>query len=1081
MIKGKKILLSVLFTVFLICVSAFFSLGAGAEAESVETLTGEITVSDSLKEEYSTGESVDLPSLKSVAGFDAEEYKISVQYVKPDGIRVERTFKKDEEATFRFTKEGDYFVVYEVAGVNGSESYVEKTCVKEGNYIEIGYIPRTISPGAQIEMPEIKAFSGDKTYPCETNVKLPDGKIVKPDDKFTFEMAGTYVFECSAEIGEEVCRKTKIVECIIGFKDLFKGDIIRAEHNTDSPDYIKESCNGVKITANTGATFRFANPVDLNAVGGEKNLFGFIPVVNKKADYKTFSVKLTDVYDSENVLEICFRDADGNSDFMWNFPLSYLSAGVDGVLGGYQSGNSINFKPYGTVVENSFNGGLYEGYEMTNVFAVQFDYAQRKIYTDYKQGFAGRALVMDFNDRNLLAGNIWEGFTTGEVWMDFCFPSLASSASVIITEVCGVKLSGEEITDSVKPIIYPETRSEYLENGFPDALAGEKYAVPAAYATDMISGACEVEAVVLDASGNIIKTENGFFVPVSAGNYKLRYTAKDIYGNTETRVFDIAAKNSLPQRKAEITSAEKYYAGEPFRLPEIRVTGKSGIVEYSFEALFNGKTAVADENNYFTFYETGTLELRLNVSDYFGSETISVKISVEAPDAPVIDVKNVPISAFKGKNLKLPDFTATDYAGGTSCRKSVYVNGLILDDSLTYAVKNTDEVLYVEYIARAGVKETIKEFTVNVLESSEFIDVIIADSHVTAQTRGDTGVAFSAASDFKISMPAPLYFNGLTVDFKLSAEHAGRAELNFTDFETRTKNINLSFFKAGEGRVNVSLNGGELYSMQGSFTNSGTTLDLVFQDGKIYNYGNALMSVTHYADGRVFDGFGGGKVLAELKLCDVTDVSELILYKVANQSFITIGSFRNDAGPVINYNQTMSNTLISINTPVSVSAAESSDVFTGAADVKVKITSPSGKIITNDADAGSPVSFLASEYGKYTIVYSSTDIFGGYTEDLFVYQVTDEIPPEITVLGSVKDTYGLGEEISVPDAFATDTVDGEATLIIYLFDESYNMTKIETGGGTISLNKAGKYKLVYLAYDAEYNMSRVELSFSVTE
>lgn len=1074
--KIAKLLLFVVAAVSLVS-GMFFTVSAsesGFEADFV------------LQSEYALGETVELPSVS----YNGEPCRVSVQYQNGESVRIMAQFAAGESAFYTFGKTGSWYVVYEA--VTAAGVYAEKydISVAEMPYIEVSGLAQQVSLGSSIARPAARLTQGGAE--CGLTITCPDGTVYPDSQTIEFDQVGIYKFTFTANDGTNTYTKTQNVECTLAYGDLFYGDGMHfSRSNTDGPDYAEET-NGVLIEAAAGSSVRFRNPINLSSLAPEQSILAF-HILNDSdtIDYNQISIVLTDVYDSSNQVTVTYIATPAGTAMPWNYALTYMMAGTGGIYGGYSQGN-LNMYPYGSVVFNSFHGARgnnanYECYylpglnsfEKLQPFNFGMDMENGLVTTQTGQDAPGSTFtVIDLYDSET-TGIEWEGFATGEVYMDIVFPASGRNPRILVTEVAGESFSGDIVNDRNKPVISIASDAEYGDV-LPDALTGAEYSVPAASATDTFTGSCPVVCSMVNVStGERTGISSGTFVPETAGEYRIEYVAEDVFGNSQTRSLYFEAKDSIPEISVIMDNTD-FYAGVAFKLPEFGVRGGSGRLEYTAETFFEGEAVQPDENGYFLFEKTGAMTLKLTVKDYLGTKTVSEQIDIVAQPKPVLNVYNVPVSACVGETLYFGDFTAADYLSGKDCYTTVYVNGMRLEKDRLYTVKEMDTALCVEYIAISETAETVKSYNVNVYQKGDYPAAFAAECSVEAAMAGDSGFSFTSANDFAVTAPSPLTVGNLRLEFRLACT-ADRVDLLLYDYFTRSKAVRLSFTRRDGLTSYLQINGkGPLYIVDGGFNNAQTVVSLTFNGNTLVSGSVPVTQITEYEDGRLFDGFGDGKAIVQFRVTGNSASSSVYVYRLANQSFISVGQFFSDSGPVLRWSGAMRTQTVKQNHRLTVYSADSTDVFTGGAEVRVTVTAPSGIKLLDGADCSENRTFVLTEFGRYSIEYTATDDFGNRSRETFIVTVADSTPPDIVVTGSLSDTYRAGDSAVIPRAFAVDFSDPNARVIAYIYDKSFSY-KTVTPGERYTFEEAGEYTLVYLAYDETLNFARHEIKITVTE
>jgi hypothetical protein len=139
-------------------------------------------------------------------------------------------------------------------------------------------------------------------------------------------------------------------------------------------------------------------------------------------------------------------------------------------------------------------------------------------------------------------GNEWQGFTTGEVYLQVKMKNSSGTSGMIVSEVAGESMSGELSAGSMPAGYFLDSEEK---GQIPNAIIGLDYRVPeVSYYVDTLEGKVhepqysaklykEIFAPMLIEE---LPLEDGVdskysFVPTEKGQYKLVYTVKDQAGN----------------------------------------------------------------------------------------------------------------------------------------------------------------------------------------------------------------------------------------------------------------------------------------------------------------------------------------------------------------------------------------------------------------------------------------------------------------------------------------------------------------------------------------------------------------------
>ncbi len=157
-----------------------------------------------------------------------------------------------------------------------------------------------------------------------------------------------------------------------------------------------------------------------------------------------------------------------------------------------------------------------------------------------------------------------------------------------------------------------------------------------------------------------------------------------------------------------------------------------------------------------------------------------------------------------------------------------------------------------------------------------------------------------------------------------------------------------------------------------------------------------------------------------------------------------------------------------VGSEVKLPSASATDNVDGSVAVHVWVTGPNGEAVTLTDNT-----FIPTEKGDYTVVYSASDERGNnsnqtYTVKVFAQGETIDLQaPEITIDGEVPATGTVGSEVKLPSATAQDNLDGQVAV-------SIEVTGPDGAGVAVKDNAfvpqtAGNYTVTYTASDEAGN------------
>ncbi|MBQ6921795.1 MAG: hypothetical protein IJQ66_01770 [Clostridia bacterium] len=224
--------------------------------------------------------------------------------------------------------------------------------------------------------------------------------------------------------------------------------------------------SGLKVTLASGDVFTYNEPIDLsgqttNITGMETNerdnivCFYVIPETQGIADVYDVKVRLTDVYDEDNFIEIVVY-ANSTDENEATGQALYAGARAS-VQENYAGAHYLDYSNTGMISDRIFKdvdyytlGGYWSnlvtfaapnGYENVRPFSFAINYSEKILY-----GFDQEATntmwcthrLADLDDSDYF-DTLWDGFTTGEVYLSIYSDFYVNSSfTFVITEILGV-------------------------------------------------------------------------------------------------------------------------------------------------------------------------------------------------------------------------------------------------------------------------------------------------------------------------------------------------------------------------------------------------------------------------------------------------------------------------------------------------------------------------------------------------------------------------------------------------------------------------------------------------------------------
>lgn len=1040
----------------------------------------EIIVSEGIGARFGIGHTLRIPS--ATVNGSAADIVVTVQR----GGKVLECFRDVGETNlFKLTDIGDYNVIYTYKNELGNIDSVSYR-------VECADIPALIYPnlpekisfgsGASVYVGETEAVFGEEKKIAELAITSPDGTSVSlnEDSMFIPTVVGTYKFVYTAVFGEQTLSQTYYINAVYSADGLFENVSDVDEFVNDMPIkyLVEEGVNGLGVIGKTNnMTVRFKNAIDLNHIDPKKDFIRLQPLSGDGyAPFASIIITLTDAHDASRSVKVRFQDNGQYAYAMVNFDGRFLGRSNEA-----SSDGLIRVNEYGTVMGSTFQPDNYSGKFQ---FAFQINYEEKQ-FTIWQQDIRGgelvnikQELILDADDISHVGdGNSWGGFTTGEVFVSISVPYMYGKGGFIISEIGGKTIGGKTLTDNSEPDISLKLSPEY--EVMPKGIAGMKYFVPEPFANDFYAGNRAVTVSVLKEDGGvwneiIADLKESEFIPESAGNYRIVYSTSDYAGNAATLTKDVTVETSLPALNAEyVSQPERAVVGNSYLLPEIAVSGGSGILKSETEVFYNNQKVNVGSSGRIYLNDIGKIRIEVTISDYLKQQAKKTfEINVRASREPIISVEGVPDSVRLDGTLTLPDFTAYDFNYGSDedgfyADRKILVNGTEIDlETRTFKVTSTDPIKVV-YQAESDGMIAKKEFTINVVAGN----YIFGDKEITIEKEQSfTTIGFS--ENTVLSFANPVTADDLLIKFGIVAEKNkfGYIDIVFEDYYNSKISLFVRLTPKDDksSYLEVNANTGKRISVPGSFSSEDAMFGLILDNSGCFianEEGAKIANFDRTSSGDDFYGFPSGGVRVRISFGNVTAESEIRLYRLSNQSFATFNGQYSDAAPVPTYYGDLINTSIQKGEEFTVPAAAGFDVFNGVANVTVTVTGPNGTIL-DKVPANKDYTVTGSEYGDYSINYIISD--GARTaRTFFTIHVTDNEPPVITVNGNIAGEASLGVEFAIPGATVTDNM--TENLTVYIFVLTPGGKYISVKENTYEFTEKGAHKVIYYAVDEDYN------------
>lgn len=965
-----------------------------------------------------------------------------------------------------------------------------------------GAIPDVVVRGGAIDMPKATATKDGVTKTAIVSIYDPAGKLAATGgESFIPTATGEYTVRYRVNFDKTYTQDATFT-VVAQTSGVFRGDdtiTVTPQTHTDSALF-KTDFEGVLLTATkSGATATFTQPIDLSYNTKDDPLLSLLVIPSAKGtlDFDQFTVTLTDAHDADNAVRIV------NYRGSWGYNTSYVRAAANKQqLTGYEGDKPLMAYNTGSPIWFSFTAEPSSANSTGDklLCTYRYDNDERAVYVDNEKRSLHSSrpgLVTDFDSLDCQnAKLLWDGFTTGEAYLSITFESLLTEqAKILVTQVNGIRLSGEMIEDTTGPVIRVDM-GEYATA--PDGLAGTPYPVFPATAYDRVDGAVTPSVSVYKAYGTqnqqLIASRVGrSFTTGTAGEYSIVYAARDNSNNPTEKAIPVRIAATLPDMTATYSSVlpATAYVGESVRLPDVTVDGGSGNKTVDTYVLCPDGSRATGRS--FTPQAAGIYRFTVEATDYIGRTfTDTQTITVAVPDAPIIRMPSVRKVFLNGYGYTLPQATATDVKnGGGAVTPTVsvqYGDGTPEPVSGTFTPDITKgDRITVIYTAVGATGTATNSVTATVVDGGipravKAENYFLHDGFTVGYKTNGLAFVTEEPGDKTLPFANPLLANNLRLGFSVdpTANAYESLAVTLTDAEDEDVSLTLRIYRGTDGtatksRMTIGSDKSD-YEVSSSFFGLTTY-------GFDIGYNNASCSVVDYSGNRTvgavtdpgFTGFPSGKVYLTIAVEGATGKAGVTVGSVGNQTFAYAAgetTLNDRTSAQLGLQDTIRRSA-TFGQPYAVPAAIAADVLNPNASVTLTVVAPDGSQIYKGA-IDTAYTFTPDQYGAYKIQYERT---AGSRSETTPYTVTvkDTVPPTLTVNGAVPTTARRGDAISLPNATVTDNRDTDLTYYILICDPRGTMYTLQSGA---TYAYAGVYQVTYYCCDADN--AYTAQSFTVT-
>lgn len=889
--------------------------------------------------------------------------------------------------------------------------------------------------------------------------------------------------------------------------------------------------NGVRISGTSGATFYYTSVVNLNDLDGE-NVLSFEVPHDDTYNLAGVTVEMIDTYDPQNKVSV-----------QWFIKSNQLLANVLINCNGISKGNNNESGEtlgdprveYGvTAYSVSFVEHVYVANGWGHLpFHFAYDVETQQVQGKFRATDKANQMYLDLDDPVQMGEeNVFEGFTTGEVYLKFTLDDVKSDVgAIVLTDIGGKSLAGENVKADRSDIINVDMRAEYREQGLPQGQKDKPYTVPKALDFDLLAGEISVGCQITAPSGKTTVVSDGVYTPTETGMHEILYATKDVNGFnvSEKYAFEVVEQVTELNVRSTVPNGGTLSSGSRIYLPTVYTEGGSGVADVKTEYVFNGETVTPDGDGCYVFTDDGTLKITASARDYLGTEK-TAEFTYGVSKRTVITLFSAIPKALKAEtDYYLPDFVGTVVGDeAVELSKGITVNGVAVGSDRKITVPKTG-TLNIVYTVGAGTEYEAREsYTVSVANENAVGDIsnlFFVNERANVSMHA-TGVQFGATGmDAKVEFVNPISANYAAMFFRyptsptkpvepevkegeayeaylteLEAYTAALAEyqafgkfeylkITLTDVSDRENAVSFRVYKD-----NMLADNFQIKDKNGEYTikykilptkklDAAKRLQFFYDNDacKVYNSSNLEVAPLKYRnDGKIFTGFAQGAMYVTVELGNAGDGAKAWLTRLGNQNLDSDTLAAGDIGkPQLATRKAPTDGSLPLGYALTAQKAMALDVLQPYSTAKVSLFTPDGEKLVNNVACTSDRTFTLDQIGIYRLVYRLEDAAGNIANEEYLIDVGDFTPPTITLKGSYKTTYRLGESVKLLDVTLFDEISSDPSkivLYVIVYPSDY-MPEYKKVGDRYVFETEGNYKITYCAIDeaGNYTLLNVEI------
>jgi len=717
-------------------------------------------------------------------------------------------------------------------------------------------------------------------------------------------------------------------------------------------------------------------------------------------------------------------------------------------------------------------------------------------------------LVNVLNEKGIYGENLFEGFTTGEVYLSVKCGEYYSSKPARIEIVSigherGDALKEADMKDTKKPVIVLNEKISSFETVY--CALGEKFILPVAQAFDaglVDTAKAKVYKNYGKADQAEVLVENGSFIPNALTTYTIEYSAKDASGNVGKKILQVRAIKVEGGKSISFKTdkLESISAGEETTLPAYSLVGYNGETKIKISVRYGDETQEIDLNKMsFTPLHIGEYTITYEYSDAFYSYVDEYTVNSVASDALVmIDEPIMPRYFIKGETYSLDEYFIYSFTQKDPTPLETQVS-VSFDGGATFTKVEDTKAFEI-----AGTGTAILRYSYEGIDVYQTKAVPIVDVEGTYTEKGKEyeGIWLYKyfVGDFKISdveqadmrfdtvnetgtqtlsFISPLSASNFRLTFSIpeGRDNFSVMKIVLTDYYDPQNQTVIAYEKSGNN-VNFSIDGGEKLVLKDPFAS--TVSKTIY-----YDAGNSVLRHPEGSGLYVYD-FQSDKCYLDVIFKDCTGASSIVVKQVGNNAMKNT-VHEDKVAPTISVQKNNGNKLL--NSEIAIFKAEMLDVLSSVLykNITVSVVDPDGNDVESvdgvklskrkPANATRDYEIKLTKLGTYKVSYEGKDNNNKGVELNYNINVYKNQAPVITFDKGYTETtllkMKLGEAISLPKyTVKDDSPLEELTITVALLCETDGVVyPFENGVEKVWVRGKGYYRMYVNVADADDNFT----------